>query len=68
MEFEPGDLVRLKSGGALMTVEEIGNGAVWCVWSEKVGNRQVIQRNSFPPVVLAKGSSSVVASARIIRG
>jgi uncharacterized protein YodC (DUF2158 family) len=56
--FKAGDLVRLKSGGPLMTVESVGElamtgeQAVWCVWSDKVGNKQVVQRDTFPPVVL----------------
>ena len=44
MEFAPGDTVQLKSGGPIMTVEQVGEywsiegTAVWCVWFEKVGN------------------------------
>jgi uncharacterized protein YodC (DUF2158 family) len=61
MEFQPGDLVQLKSGGPLMTVEQvgeltIGGQGVWCVWFEKVGNRQVAQREMFPPVTLQKAT------------
>lgn len=42
-EFKPGDLVQVKSGGPIMTVEQVGKtamleeDAVWCVWFEKVG-------------------------------
>jgi uncharacterized protein YodC (DUF2158 family) len=60
MDFNPGDTVRLKSGGPLMTVEQVGQthitseDAVWCSWFEKVGNRQVVQRNTFPPIALEK--------------
>jgi len=59
-EFKPGDLVRVKSGGPIMTVEQIGKtamleeDAVWCVWFEKVGNKQVAQKDTFAPVVLEK--------------
>jgi uncharacterized protein YodC (DUF2158 family) len=60
MDFSPGDLVRLKSGGPTMTVEQVGTkayteeAAVWCVWFEKVGNKQVVQRDTFTPTVLEK--------------
>jgi uncharacterized protein YodC (DUF2158 family) len=51
--------VRVKSGGPIMTVEQVGKttfqeDAVWCVWFEKVGNKQVAQKETFPPVVLEK--------------
>lgn len=58
MSFEAGNLVRLKCGGPIMTVEQIGKksmtneDAVWCVWFERVGNKQVVQRDTFPPVAL----------------
>ena len=41
VEFNAGDVVRLKSGGPLMTVEKtgttamLGEEAVWCVWFDK---------------------------------
>lgn len=60
MEFKVGDLVRLKSGGPLMTVEQVGKKAVtdeeavWCTWFEKVGNKQVVQRETFAPAILEK--------------
>jgi uncharacterized protein YodC (DUF2158 family) len=59
-EFKPGDLVRVKSGGPAMTVEQVGKtamleeDAVWCVWFEKVGNKQIAQKQTFAPVVLEK--------------
>lgn len=59
-EFKAGDLVRVKSGGPMMTVEKVGQtarlqeDAVWCVWFEKVGSKQVAQRETFTPVVLEK--------------
>lgn len=60
MSFSPGDLVRLKSGGPLMTVEQVGKlshteeDAVWCVWFEKVGSKQTVQRDTFAPALLEK--------------
>lgn len=72
MSFEAGDLVRLKSGGPTMTVEQVGKksmtgeDAVWCVWSEKVGNKQVVQRDTFPPVALETTSPGGIRTARIV--
>lgn len=68
MEFKEGDRVRLKSGGPTMTVEEIYDEDLSCVWFDKVGNKQVIQRGSFRPVVLEKAPPAGVASFRVIRG
>lgn len=34
-QFNPGDLVQLKSGGPLMTVKQIqSNGDLFCIWFE----------------------------------
>ena len=73
-EFKPGDLVRVKSGGPLMTVEKVGitamleEQAVWCVWFEKVGNKQIAQEKSFSPVVLEKAEKPNTAfSVGIVR-
>lgn len=56
MNFKAGDVVRLKSGGAQMTVEDVGEataneGAVWCIWFDK---SELVQRHTFSPVVLEK--------------
>lgn len=63
MEFKPGDLVRLKSGGPRMTIEQVGEQAmtegVWCVWFEQVGNKQVVKRETFSPVVLEPASKPI---------
>lgn len=32
LELEPGDLVRLKSGGPLMTIESVENNVALCSW------------------------------------
>jgi uncharacterized protein YodC (DUF2158 family) len=60
MDFQAGDIVQLKSGGPRMTVEQVGKhphtdaDTVWCTWFEMVGKRQVVQRETFSPVVLQK--------------
>lgn len=60
MEFKPGDLVQLKSGGPVMTVESVGKHnvtqeeTVFCVWNETVGKRQEVRREHFSPVTLKK--------------
>lgn len=71
--FKPGDVVRLKSGGPTMTVEQTGKRAfteeeaVWCVWAEKVGAKQVVQRDTFPPAVLEKCDPRAMSSAKLVR-
>lgn len=73
MEFETGDTVRLKSGGPLMTVEQTGEHysvtgpAVWCVWFEKVGSKQNVQRDTFPAAGLQKAEKTSAASFSVIR-
>jgi uncharacterized protein YodC (DUF2158 family) len=60
VEFEPGDIVQLKSGGPPMTVERIGKeektgeDTVSCTWFEKSGKNQQLQRETFNPVLLQK--------------
>lgn len=60
MEFTAGDIVQMKSGGPLMTVERIGKDSknqedvVVCTWFEKVGNRQFLQKEQFSLIVLEK--------------
>lgn len=73
MSFEPGDTVQLKSGGPLMTVEQVGKAAmtgedtVWCVWFEKVGSRQARQEATFRPTSLEKSSPSYGGNFSISR-
>ena len=53
-EFVKGDTVRLKSGGPIMTVTNIGDRmgelAVWCMWFEKMKKME----DTFPPEALEK--------------
>lgn len=73
MEFAPGDLVCLKSGGPTMTVEKSGKtamleeDAVWVVWFEKVGSKQIVQREVFNPVLLEKVEPRSSDSFRVTR-
>jgi uncharacterized protein YodC (DUF2158 family) len=59
-QFQPGDVVQLKSGGAPMTIERVGldsltqEETVWCVWKETVGKREEVHRETFSPVTLKK--------------
>ena len=62
-QFEVGDVVQLKSGSEKMTVEEIEDGDVGCVWF--VGSQP--QRSAFPSITLKKVESSS-GSRRIVRG
>ncbi len=74
MSFEPGDVVQLKSGGPLMTVEQIGEAVmtgeatVWCVWFEKVGSKQVRQDATFRPTSLEKTSKPQGGFFTVTRG
>jgi uncharacterized protein YodC (DUF2158 family) len=60
MDFKTGDVVKLKSGGPLMTVEKIGRtqfsdeDAVWCTWFETTGGKRVVQRETFASAMLEK--------------
>ncbi|ARP68127.1 MULTISPECIES: YodC family protein [Mesorhizobium] len=72
-EFAAGDVVQLKSGGPQMTVEQVGKTSmtdedgVWCVWFEKIGNKQVVQRETFPPVALKKYERPATGSIAVHR-
>ena len=64
MEFEPGDVVQLRSGGPAMTVKELGtmpyrdDPGVWCIWFEQIGPRQEIEEQAFVPITLKKCEES----------
>jgi len=54
MEFKIGDLVKLKSGGPTMTVEDIGPNfaeetTVYCAWFD---GKNMPQKANFPPAAL----------------
>lgn len=52
--LEVGDLVMLKSGGPVMTVEDVGGDYASCVWFDinKPGTQPL--RNTFDPRLLKK--------------
>lgn len=50
MDFKVGDTVTLKSGGEAMTVEEVSDDLIDCVWF----NNKKVERGSFTPVTLKK--------------
>ncbi|RZN31553.1 DUF2158 domain-containing protein [Bradyrhizobium sp. Leo121] len=50
-EFRPGDLVRLRSGGSLMTVDTVKDDQVDCFWTDGSGQTN---NATFPVQVLRK--------------
>jgi uncharacterized protein YodC (DUF2158 family) len=58
--LEVGDLVRLKSGGPLMTVADVEGDKIGCIW---FGPDHMPHREAFPEVLLTKVSSDVRAAA-----
>lgn len=53
MNCTPGQLVRLRSGGPVMTVVSVAGDDVRCVWMEAVGKSQQKRDDTFPTVTLA---------------
>jgi uncharacterized protein YodC (DUF2158 family) len=49
MDLKPGDVVMLKSGGHPLTVAEVSDGKVVCVW---MGNEGDLFRETLPIAVL----------------
>jgi len=51
-ELKVGDVVRLKSGGPVMTVTTVGDDygtpMIWCMWFDQKGS----QTGKFPPAAL----------------
>lgn len=73
MDFVPGDLVCLRSGGPTMTVEQVGktmmsvDDEVFVVWFERVGAKQVVQRETFAPALLEKVTPPPSGPLRVTR-
>lgn len=53
-QFSPGDRVRLKSGGPVMTVESVVDGLVHCLWFDGKSPSQKVVGHGFPEAVLEK--------------
>lgn len=57
MNFQPGDVVQLKSGGPLMTVSKIdSDGDVYCTWFNYEGKVFTPQTHYFLPSMLNKAN------------
>ncbi|HEY6350346.1 MAG TPA: DUF2158 domain-containing protein [Candidatus Angelobacter sp.] len=41
-QWKVGDIVKLKSGGPAMTVSELADSQVWCMWFEGTEQKQAI--------------------------
>lgn len=74
MKLKKGDVVRLKSGGPDMTVDEVGECAmiggqgVWRLWFEYSGRQQVLKRETFPPETLEQSGDTAPIAGRVVRG
>ncbi len=53
MNFQPGDIVKVKSGGPDMTVSSTKDGDVWCTWFV-VGQFGEAKSHMFKATVLLK--------------
>ena len=53
-QFKEGDIVVLKSGSDLMTVQSVGSDLIECVWFDQQGK---LQSNKFKTVMLKKAES-----------
>jgi uncharacterized protein YodC (DUF2158 family) len=60
MNLAIGDVVRLKSGGELMTVEKVDDQIVQCIWQRIHGE---INRERFLLATLSKATVSVKTAA-----
>ena len=63
-QFKPGDVVRLKSGGPMMTVAHVGDDEIYCEWFD---DKKEPQGRGFSPVSLKLAGSDAVGSARVYR-
>ncbi len=68
MSFDIGDLVRLKSGSALMVAEEVENNFIFCVWTENVKGRQEVLRNRFHVATIEASKKPQFGAISVGRG
>lgn len=54
MDFKIGDVVRLKSGGAEMVIQDMDNDSAECVWHEKVKGQTKTGRDTYMKSSLEK--------------
>jgi uncharacterized protein YodC (DUF2158 family) len=57
-----GEVVKLKSGGHDMTVQEVTEDAIACIWSD--GNR--VRSEKFNPSLLSKSGAVTAVNRRIV--
>jgi uncharacterized protein YodC (DUF2158 family) len=55
-DFKPGDTVRLKSGGPLMTIAHVRPDEVWCEWFD---DKEAPQSKGFKPTSLVEDDGVV---------
>jgi uncharacterized protein YodC (DUF2158 family) len=61
-KFAPGDVVHLKSGGPLMTVESANASGVTCTWFDDKKN---LKNARFPEAILEKYDESAIAALQL---
>jgi len=62
-EFEPGDVVQLKSGGGAMTAVNIESDMVKCVWLD---GKRMLREAEFPTHALKSLEASPISLADVL--
>ena len=62
--FEKGDVVRLKSGGPKMTVDEVEESQVYCVWFDDKNTRKQDRFEAATLEAAASAGNTVLRTAR----
>lgn len=57
IQFKPGDVVKLKSGGPIMTIQSVNENSAYCVWFDgtKIKERDfvldvLVLHSNIPPI------------------